>query len=598
MTGQGVSSSIANRQALLGYTELQIDMSNPLSLPKLKSLRIKRFKRMKDAPIDLEELNVLVGANNSGKSSVIQGVHFAIALLQAVGLEGKFSSASNKLSASLSPEQLIYSPSDDVYALASGGRLVESEGSAMEFSFTLDDGDSCSITVRKGRNRNIMVAVENARVAERLSSLEKPFSIFSPGLAGITKSEAYVSDGVLMRALARGDANLVLRNILLRLWNTPEWSTFLDDLHEVFPGVELRVTFRERTDEFIIAEVKLEGRWVPLELSGTGVLQATQILSYIHKFSPSLVVLDEPDSHLHPNNQRLLCSLLRRVSEDRNTHVLLTTHSRHVVDAVGHGAGLLWVRAGTVDRAQPDDEIGVLLDIGALDVKERAGDATTKAVVLSEDKGLRPLEALLASSGFELEATATLSYLGVTGIKQLKPLVAMIRATNPGVKILLHRDRDYLLKPEAEEWEKSVRAIDVEPFLTDGVDVETHFLTREHLVAVNKDRSEAEIDQLLNETEAAVADGMIENYVNGRIQVEREAGNGAKVNAGKLATEGRKAVAGDQKRYRHGKKFLKEIRRRHQERFNENLVVFSPNTTLRHDVLSGVAKKAFGTNPS
>jgi len=306
-----------------------------------------------------------------------------------------------------------------------------------------------------------------------------------------------------------------------------------------------------------------------------------------------LVVLDEPDSHLHPNNQRLLCSLLRRVAEDRNTHVLLTTHSRHVVDAVGHDTGFLWVRNGTVDRAEADDEIGVLLDIGALDVKERAGDAGTKAVMLTEDKGLRPLEGLLRSAGFDLQGTATLTYLGVTKLKQLKPLVSMVRSSNPGAKILLHRDRDYLNDEESNEWERQVREIGVEPFLTDGVDLETHFLDPSYLAAVNPGRSVDEFKQLLDDTTTELAGRMIECYVNGRVQVARDAGNARTTNHGKLATEAQSAVAKNPLRYRHGKIFLKALRRRYQEKYSSNLVVFVEHDILRHDALAGVAMKAF-----
>ena len=144
------------------------------------------------------------------------------------------------------------------------------------------------------------------------------------------RPEQYVSDGVLLRTIARGDANLVLRNILFRLWGTPEWEGFLFDLREIFPDLDFQVEFKKETDEFITVKVKTGKDQVPLELVGTGVLQATQILSYIHRFSPSLIVLDEPDSHLHPNNQRLLCTLLRKVAEDRGNQILLTTHSRHV----------------------------------------------------------------------------------------------------------------------------------------------------------------------------------------------------------------------------------------------------------------------------
>jgi AAA15 family ATPase/GTPase len=52
----------------------------------LKSVHIKRFKRIDDATFDLQAINVLVGANNSGKSTIIQGLHFGIGLIQTIAL--------------------------------------------------------------------------------------------------------------------------------------------------------------------------------------------------------------------------------------------------------------------------------------------------------------------------------------------------------------------------------------------------------------------------------------------------------------------------------------------------------------------------------
>jgi hypothetical protein len=142
----------------------------------------------------------------------------------------------------------------------------------------------------------------------------------------------------------------------------------------------------------------------------------------------------------------------------------------------------LWVRNGTVDTAGPDDDVGILLDIGALDVKERASNPNTRAVVLTEDEITRGLECLLIAAGFDLKQSAILPYYGVTGIKQLRPLVNMIRVSNPSAKIVLHRDRDYLSDTEVEAWSKEVRALMVEPFVTDGVDVEAALLDPAHLV--------------------------------------------------------------------------------------------------------------------
>jgi energy-coupling factor transporter ATP-binding protein EcfA2 len=427
-------------------------------MPALQSFQVQRFKGIDNAFLPLASLNVLIGANNSGKSTIIQALHFSIGVLQSISIINQWPQRDEgELSTSLNPNQLIYSPTEDVYSLGCGARLQEPKDNAISVNLILEDGRECRIEVRRGRNRNIAVNVSNVGVGKALSDLASPFSIFSPGLAGVTKTEQYVSDGVLLRTIARGDANIVLRNILYRLWDTPAWDSFIDDIREIFPGIEFRVTFNEEIDESILISLKKDDYWIPIELAGTGILQATQILSYAHRYNPSMLVLDEPDSHLHPNNQRLLCSLLESISEDRNVQTVLTTHSRHVVDSLSQTAEYLWVRQGSVEGSSPDDEIGILLDIGALDIRERIQRQDSDVVVLTEDTRPRGLKNLLMASGFILERTALLPYHGCTDLGNLRPLMKMVLQNNPRRTVLLHRDRDYLTDQEALDWMESVR---------------------------------------------------------------------------------------------------------------------------------------------
>src|SRR3990167_4821054 len=88
------------------------------------------------------------------------------------------------------------------------------------------------------------------------------------------------------------------------------------------------------------------GRWCPLELAGTGVLQALQIFSYVTLFEPALLLLDEPDSHLHPDNQGLLASALQLAAAETTTQVILSTHSRHLVDALYEDSHFVWLKEG------------------------------------------------------------------------------------------------------------------------------------------------------------------------------------------------------------------------------------------------------------
>ena len=559
---------------------------------QLRSVHIKRFKGILDAPFDVSPINAFIGANNSGKSTLAQVIHFTVGVFQSIGLAGRWGNAET-IALSLSPAQLLYAPCADLYALGHGGQLIENPGSAIEVSFVLSDGQKIDITIRKGRNGNIHVTVANVPAARTLGSLEQPFTIYSPGLAGIARQEEFISNGVLLRTIARGDANLVFRNILLRLsddTHTDAWLAFLDDLRRLFPAIDIEVQFHLETDEHIMVYANTGSGRIPVELAGTGVLQSVQILAYVHYFHPSVIILDEPDSHLHPNNQRLLCKLLQGVAEERDTQVFLTTHSRHVVDALSGQAAFLWVRNGTVEPIQQDHDLAVLLDIGALDVKEMVSKSQAKCIVLTEDALKQGLEVLLQASGINMADTLVLAYHGCTAPHNLRPLLELIRVSNPNAKIVVHRDRDYLNKEEAEQWLTAIRNMGSEPFLTTGVDVESHFLNARHLAELNG-AQDADMQVLIDAATQGCRALSIEKYVNGRSDIEKRAGTFGKLNLGQLAATAPAVVDAEVERFRYSKAVLKRVRQEFHDAHGRNIRLLEPTPHLAIDEFLVLAKK-------
>ena len=51
-------------------------------MPKLKTVTIRRFKRLEHLELDLGDVTLLIGANNAGKSSILQAIHFAVSIRQ------------------------------------------------------------------------------------------------------------------------------------------------------------------------------------------------------------------------------------------------------------------------------------------------------------------------------------------------------------------------------------------------------------------------------------------------------------------------------------------------------------------------------------
>lgn len=65
---------------------------------QLRSVRIERFKRLASVNFNVSDVNILVGGNNSGKSTVIQAVHFAFTLFQSLAIANKWPVKNKKTS--------------------------------------------------------------------------------------------------------------------------------------------------------------------------------------------------------------------------------------------------------------------------------------------------------------------------------------------------------------------------------------------------------------------------------------------------------------------------------------------------------------------
>lgn len=513
-------------------------------MSRVESVTIRRFKRLQEVTVPLGDATLLIGANNAGKSSVLQAIHFAVSVAQSARLVGEgVAWQRGSFELSFNPAQLIYAPVADVMALASGGTLQEPRESRVEILIAMDDGSSCTVGLRRGRNRNIAVQIEGRALGERLMSLEQPFSVYAPGLAGVPKSESYASSGVVRRIVARGDANLVLRNVLRMLYANPQaWAAFINDMRAIFPEIDISVAFNESTDEHIEAFFRLPGGpRLPVDAAGTSILQASQILAYIGLFRPQVLILDEPDSHLHPNNQRALCDLVYRLASERGFQALISTHSRHVLDAMRERGNVVWMSRGRIVAEEDKTLTAMLLEIGALDSADYFADETIRCVVATEDADTSPLRALLWSNGFREDDTEVASYAGSTNVQAALVLGNFLRAKAPNLNLVVHKDRDYLPQVKVARFERRLTEQHFHPFVTSFSDIEGYFLNPAHLAYVNPGLSEERATALILDATDVTADESIRAIINQRTQEaysDRRAG-GANIDHGQVALDAR-----------------------------------------------------------
>lgn len=516
-------------------------------------VRIERFKNLQNIDIEVDGLTLLVGGNNSGKSSTLQAIQFGVATAQTSLMQGGFW-IGNRLPTSIGQSDLVYSPIKDVLSLGPNGRLREPEAEGIRITYR-DGADEARVSVRKGRNKNVVLELVGHELGAHLQSIQQPFSALVTGLAGIRAEEGFETNIVVRKAAARGDSNSVFRNILLQLkQDTARWQIFQEQVRRIFPTYEIDVTFNPDAEEYIRCIVNRDGIEFPIDSCGTGVLQAIQIFSYINLFRPKILLLDEPDSHLHPNNQKQLARELI-VAANAGQNIVVSTHSKHLVEALIDNSKLVWLRSGSIQPAADDYEVQALLEIGALNVGERIGNP--RFIVLTEDLNKDILEILLEANGVDLEDCELVSYSGCTQIATAKALIFHLRRTNPHARFILHRDRDFLTQPELDDYRNRFQDMNVSVFVPTGNDLESYFVTAAHIENVCQVDPTVAGD-VVQAAYLARRNELLAKYVNTRIVNIKKAGQN--IDAGVVAVEANNAITGPAAAAVHGKILLRGIR--------------------------------------
>ena len=523
---------------------------------RLDRIEITDFKRIETLTIDLSPVTALVGGNTSGKSSALQAAQLAVSILQftlrrvkANGVPEFFGTVAN--------DAVLFRPTEHLLDLRRGEPATQNLGYSMTYvGLDLDTQveKRVQIQIRRGKNANIAITRNgDDDFAAVLADADQPFSILSPGLSGIPLREEWKTKGAMDAAVMHGDANMYLRTVLDHLFTRdldegakaawkdqrdilrlPDggWKTFSTLLDRCYPGARIIVAHDQRRDRHVSVYVDIQGSWVTLDMASTGVLQVVQILAYACFYSPPLLLLDEPDAHLHADSQSRLYEALRGVATETQTRILFASHSPQLIQRLmyDHDATLIWMSNGAkveVDEARRP-AIPILMTLGALSAGADAFDPARRTVVLTEDKNTRPVIALATANGAP-ENTAVLSYNGCGNLPAARLLANMIVDMRHDAKVIIHRDRDFrtdaemrfeVLSADAERQRNGIQRV-TEVF-TPLNDVEHSFAQPNHLKQAFNGRLAAEV---------------VEAVVTGAIAFRRdELVNAARVARGQVQT--------------------------------------------------------------
>jgi hypothetical protein len=184
------------------------------------------------------------------------------------------------------------------------------------------------------------------------------------------------------------------------------------------------------------------------------LLQVLLILAFFYARPASVLLMDEPDAHLHVILQRQIYDLLRRIAYERGSQLIIATHSEVLLDAtppervmsfVGRHPHLLtdrWERDGLREALKRLTTTDFVLaeEVGAVLYVEDQSDADI----------LREWAGVLGHPSHSFLETPYVHPLRGRSLPEAKAHLFALRAANPGVRGVCLLDGDNRDEPDDE----------------------------------------------------------------------------------------------------------------------------------------------------
>jgi ABC-type transport system involved in cytochrome c biogenesis ATPase subunit len=321
----------------------------------LTNLSIRNFKRFTDVTIELGSPVVLIGPNNSGKTTALQ----ALALWD-IGLRRWNEKRAGKKTPEKRPgvtinrRDLIAVPVPDANLLwrdlhvrdvrrANGEQetkniridiLVEGvDGGTewkcgLEFDYANEESFFCRPlrTSEESTAARMPVPPEAAKV--RVAYL--------PPMSGLAANETRLDLGAINVRLGEGRTAEVLRNLCYQILTEKEgevqWKKVGEEIHRLF-GVKLdKPVYIAERGEINMSYRDQSGIRLDVSSAGRGLQQTLLLLAHLSVNPRSVLLLDEPDAHLEILRQRHIYNVLADTAERQGSQIIAASHSEVVLN--------------------------------------------------------------------------------------------------------------------------------------------------------------------------------------------------------------------------------------------------------------------------
>lgn len=327
----------------------------------IRKLTVRNFKKLREQEFEFTDFDLLVGTNNSGKSTVLQ----ALAIWQFCVDEFHRSKRSGKtgiqvvlpnFTALPLPEfnLLWFNRTEREYPQENGKKKQQFISIQIVVQWEKNDGQphEFGVSMRYQTPQSLYAIPqkgwEDFRRLDKNNEL--PRIVYVPPFSGLEPSEIWLDDGVVRKNVGKAQPGSVLRNLLFRVIDRSErnekgelvpvrpednaqWLEFQKTMRQWF-GITVNPPQYEKgvSTEIKVTYTTENEREYDIISGGSGFHQALTLLAFYYGYPGITAILfDEPDAHMHVNLQR---NVLTYLKNQKRTQFIIATHAEEFIYGV------------------------------------------------------------------------------------------------------------------------------------------------------------------------------------------------------------------------------------------------------------------------
>lgn len=322
----------------------------------ITKVTVHNFKQFEHEEFDLREHIILAGPNNSGKTTLLQAIKvWHLAFQKWTAERGLSSQAKKRSGVPVTRKDFTVLPLREMNLLwkdcSVSMKKDESEGKpgyprVMKISMEgKTQTASWELTFEFRYQSSEQIYVKPAQ--EHLESLPAALKDFGvvhvPPFSGIGAEETRYDRPYQDMLIGQGKAGDILRNLLLEIYKIDDksaWAALSKEIETIF-GYTLSPPEYEGKP-FILCEYipgmpegKGKDKHPKLDIAsaGSGFHQVLLIFAFFYARPATVLLLDEPDAHLHIILQKQIYDRLRQIAADKACQLVIATHSEVLINS-------------------------------------------------------------------------------------------------------------------------------------------------------------------------------------------------------------------------------------------------------------------------